>query len=550
MSPTDKNPARRSTRCLLLSPEFKTASFWNYREACRIKGSRYPGTPLGLLTVAAMLPQDWELKLCDRNVEDFDESLLDWADVVFIGGMIPQQQDHLQMIALAHSKGKIVVSGGPDATSSPHVYDAADHLVLGEAEVTLPAFLADFKEGQAKHVYQSKDQADVTQSPVPRWDLVTIEHYAYLGFQWSRGCPFNCEFCDIIELFGRVPRHKTTEQVLRELDNLYSLGYRGAIDVVDDNFIGNQKAVMELLEALRGWQERHGWPFEFGTEASLNLADRPKIMAAMRDAGFSVIFVGIETPDEDTLRSTQKRQNTRRDIAESVRTLYDYGIMVMAGYIIGLDDESPDMASRMITCIQDTSVPVNMVGLLFALPNTQLSRRLKREGRIKDGFELVSATAGSDQCAEGLNFDTQRPTEDILADYIKVLEAVYTPEAYFDRVLRMGLALNRKSQKLNLGLKGTIADAVTFGRMIRDIGLKREWGHHWWRVFLIVLVKNPRAIRYALWMGALYTHFGDFVPWVTARLTERRNTILREKAAQKPSIPAENTRPAASLTLN
>ena len=276
----------RPTRCLLLYPEFRSSSFWNYREACRIKGARYPAAPLGMMTVAALLPAGWELRLVDRNVEELDESLLDWADIVMIGGMIAQQPDHLDLIGKARARGKRVVSGGPDATNSPHLYAGANHLVLGEAEVTLPRFLADLESGTAQPVYRSDERADLKLSPVPRWDLVEIGHYAYLGLQWSRGCPFNCEFCDIIELFGRVPRLKTTAQVLAELDNLYRIGHRGPVDVVDDNFIGNQREVMQLLPAIHDWQEAHGWPFELATEVSLYVADRPRLLELMQQAGF------------------------------------------------------------------------------------------------------------------------------------------------------------------------------------------------------------------------------------------------------------------------
>src|SRR5262249_35904698 len=266
--------------------------------------------------------------------------------------------------------------------NSAHVYDGADHLVLGEAEATLPAFLADLAAGKPAHLYRADERADVTRSPVPRWDLVDVDRYAYVGLQWSRGCPFNCEFCDIIELFGRVPRLKGVDQVLGELENLYRLGWRGAVDIVDDNFIGNQREVAILLRAIAEWQEAHGWPFEFGTEVSLNLADRPMLLALMREAGFCAVFTGIETPDEGALRKMHKLQNAGRDIRASVSTIQRSGMMVMAGYILGVDGEAPDAADRIIRLIDESAVPVDMVGLLFALPSTQLARRLAAEGRL------------------------------------------------------------------------------------------------------------------------------------------------------------------------
>jgi hypothetical protein len=512
-------------RCLLVYPEFQSASFWNYREACRIKGARYPAAPLGLLTVAALLPREWDLKLVDRNVEELDERLFDWADLVMVGGMIAQQTDHLALIQKARARGKRVVSGGPDATNSPHLYEAADHLLLGEAECTMPLFLADLAAGQAGPLYRSAERADLTRSPVPRWDLVDVDRYAYLGLQWSRGCPFNCEFCDIIELFGRVPRLKQPGQVLGELDNLYRLGWRGAVDIVDDNFIGNQREVAKLLGAITHWQEEHGWPFEFGTEVSLNLADRPELLELMRQAGFRVVFTGIETPDEAALVKMRKLQNTRRDIRASVSKLHASGMMVMAGYILGVDGEGPDAADRIIELIDASAVPVDMVGLLFALPSTQLARRLAAENRLPDDFAVMRTGMGGDQCSEGLNFTTARPKNQILRDYVRILRSIYSPAAYFDRVLRMALALGHGGRKLSLGTRGQIKDVVTFFRMIWNIGLRRRWGWRWWRLLAQVLWKNPRSVRYALWMAALYLHFAEFTPAMIDRIERRAQAL-------------------------
>ncbi len=522
-------------RCLLLYPEFQSASFWNYREACRIKGARYPAAPLGMLTVAALLPREWELKLVDRNVEPLDDALFDWADLVMVGGMIAQQPDHLALVAKARARGKRVVTGGPDATNSPHLYEGADHLVLGEAETTMPAFLADLAAGKAAHVYRPAERADLTRSPPPRWDLVDVDRYAYVGLQWSRGCPFNCEFCDIIELFGRVPRLKRVEQVLAELDNLYKLGWRGAVDIVDDNFIGNQREVAALLRAMAEWQEAHGWPFEFGTEVSLNLADRPRLLELMRQAGFCAVFTGIESPDQDALAKMQKMQNRRRDIRAAVSAIHRSGIMVMAGYILGVDGEGPDAADRIIELIDASAVPVDMVGLLFALPSTQLARRLAKEGRLPRGFEVVSAGMGGDQCSEGLNFETARPKAEVLRDYVRILRAIYSPAAYFDRVLRMALELDHRGRRLSLGARGQLKDAVTFFRMIWAVGLRRRWGWRWWKLLAQVLARNPRSIRYALWMATLYVHFSQFAPELIARIEQRAQALERSEEAALPA---------------
>jgi hypothetical protein len=373
---------------------------------------------------------------------------------------------------------------------------------------------------------------------------VDVDHYAYVGLQWSRGCPFNCEFCDIIELFGRVPRLKRVDQVLAELDNLYRLGWRGAVDIVDDNFIGNQREVAVLLGAMREWQEAHGWPFEFGTEVSLNLADRPQLLELMRAAGFCAVFTGIETPDDDALRRINKLQNTKRDLRRSVSILHRSGMMVMAGYILGIDGEGPDAADRIIDLIQRSAVPVDMVGLLFALPSTQLARRLASEGRLPADFEVVSSVMGGDQCSEGLNFETLRPKSGILRDYVRILRAIYAPKPYFDRVLRMALELGHRGRKLSLGGRGQLKDAMTFLRMCWSVGLRRRWGWRWWKLLAQVLARNPRSIRYALWMATLYVHFSEFTPALIERIEGRAEAL--ERAASytdgTPRVPDSTTR--------
>jgi hypothetical protein len=297
------------------------------------------------------------------------------------------------------------------------------------------------------------------------------------------------------------------------------------VDIVDDNFIGNQREVAGLLLAMTDWQRAHGWPFEFGTEASLNLADRPRLLELMREAGFRVVFTGIETPDESALRKMQKHQNTHRDIGAAVRKIHGSGMMVMAGYILGADGEGPDAADRIIELIQASAVPVDMVGLLFALPSTQLARRLAAEGRLPQDFEVVSAETGGDQCSAGLNFTTARPKSEILRDYVRILRAIYSPAAYFDRVRRMALELDHRGRKLSLGARGQLKDAVTFLRMIWSVGLRRRWGWRWWRLLVQVLTRNPRSIRYALWMATLYVHFAEFTPALIARIEERARTL-------------------------
>lgn len=505
-------------RCLFVYPEFRSQSFWNYRSTCQLAGARYPAAPLGLITVAALLPPEWPVQLVDCNVEELADSDIDGADLVFTGGMIAQQSATLELIERLRARGKTVVVGGPDATSSPHLYSGADHLVLGEAEVTLPRWSADFAAGRAERVYHAGDEkADVSTSPVPRFDLLKFDRYLHVGVQFARGCPFMCEFCDIIELFGRKPRLKAPEQMLAELSRLHELGYRGHVDFVDDNFIGNKRDVKKFLPLLREWLEAHRWPFEFTTEASVNLADDDELLALMRDVGFFAVFVGIESPDEATLRATQKLQNTKRSLAASLRKLYSYGIFVNTGYIVGFDTEQGGVARGVLELIDASAVPVNMVGLLFALPNTQLQRRLAREGRLLDDFEIAAADAG-DQCTGGLNFVTARPRVDVLRDYRQIIETAYAPAAYFDRVLRVGTELDCRSKRVRVPLRRTLLDLRSFARLVWRMGVRSHYRGVFWGTLRKLAWRNPRGLRYSIALMALYLHLGEFSRFLVRRL--------------------------------
>jgi radical SAM superfamily enzyme YgiQ (UPF0313 family) len=524
------------TRALLVYPEFRSASFWNYRETCELVDARYPAAPLGLCTVAAMLPPDWEVTLVDRNIEPWEDSMLDAADVVLTGGMMPQQRDCVELIRKARAKGKTVIVGGPDATSSPHLYEDASHLVLGESEVTMPQFLADFAAGKAKKIYQDARKADVQTSPTPRFDLLKFDRYNHIGIQWCRGCPFSCEFCDIIELFGKVPRAKSSSQILAELQKLYDLGYRGHVDLVDDNFIGNKKLVKQFLPDLKKWLEERNWPFEFTTEASINLADDPALMKAMQEVGFFAIFVGIESPDETTLVAMQKRQNTHRSIAESIHKIYAHGMFVNAGFIIGFDTEKGSVARGIIDCIEATGIPVNMAGLLFALPTTQLTRRLAAAGRLHENFDVAPEGVG-DQCTAGLNYDPCRPRLDILQDYLKVVETIYTPENYFGRVLRVGRALDSSQRRFRPGLRQWWKELKGFFRMALKLGMRRETRRFFWGTMVRSLLKNPKSIRYTASLMALYLHFGKFSKYVAEKIREAIAVEERNPSKVAPPPP-------------
>ncbi len=500
----------RPCRVLMIYPRFASDSFWVYTAACEIVGARYPTAPLGMITLAAMLPQPWDIRLVNRNTEDLAEDDIDWADMVMTGGMLFQQADSLRIIEMAHAKGKPVAVGGPDVSSHPYVYKAADFQILGEAESCIDQFIADWEAGQRKGVFEGpKFQADVTKTPIPRFDLLKFDQYLYIGVQFSRGCPFTCEFCDIIELYGRVPRTKTAEQMLAELDALYNLGYRGHVDFVDDNLIGNKKAVKAFLPHLKTWLDEHDHPFEFSTEASINLSDDDELLRLMSEANFFAVFVGIESPDTETLKQMRKKQNTRRNIAESIHNIYKYGIFVTAGFIVGFDSEKASMAEPMIELIEEASIPISMVGLLYALSSTQLGRRLKAAGRLHPGHD-VQVTGDGDQCTAGLNFDTLRPRRDILRDYKRVLETVYDPVRFAGRLRRLSSMLDRSNGRREPPKGDIKLRAGTMETVHRIVSHLPEAREVFWQTFTHVAATNPKAVRFVVAMMAIYLHLGPF----------------------------------------
>jgi radical SAM superfamily enzyme YgiQ (UPF0313 family) len=519
---------------LMLYPLFTAESFWSFGESCKLMGVRRPAAPLGLITVAAMLPSSWTVRLIDCNTQAFGDDDLAWADVVFTGGMLPQQADTLRLIDKCRAAGKPVVVGGPDPTSSPHIYEKADFRVLGEAESVIDDFIAAWEGGARSGVFTApKFQADVTRTPVPRFDLLKFEDYLYLGVQYSRGCPFTCEFCDIIELYGRVPRTKTAEQMFVELETLYNMGYRGHLDFVDDNFIGNKKSLRQFLPQLAEWQRAHNYPFELSTEASVNLSDDPELLELMGAANFFGIFVGIESPDPATLVAMRKKQNTRRNIAESIHKIYAAGMLVTAGFIVGFDNEKVSMAEAMIDFIEEAAIPVAMVGLLYALPNTQLTRRLEKEGRLHSDHDLASTTGG-DQCTSGINFDPVRPLRDILTDYRTVLERIYSPAAYAGRVDKLMTLLDRSRQRHELAegdIRSRIGAMETVHRVITAIPEARG---PLWQTFMNCAKRDTSSARIAVQMIAAYAHLGPFSRKVINDI-DARLAALDDEAV----IPAE-----------
>lgn len=526
-------------RVLLLYPRFAQASFWRNLELARLKGARCMAPPLGLLTVAALLPPHWEARLCDLNARALDPADLEWADVVFISGMLPQRQEALAAVAAMQAVGKVVVVGGPDVSSSPEAYAAADFRVLGEAEGTIDAFVAAWEGGARSGLIAApEERPDVTRTPVPRFDLLNLPDYLFVGVQFSRGCPFTCEFCDIIELYGRVPRTKTAPQMLAELDALHALGYRGHVDFVDDNLIGNKKAVKAFLPHLIEWQRVHGHPFHFSTEASLNLADDPALLDLMAQAGFFLVFVGIESPDPEVLRSTQKKQNTRRDIAASVHRIYAAGLVVIAGFIVGFDNEAPGAAEAMVELIEEAAIPVVSLGLLYALPDTQLSRRLEREGRL---FPLLDEDfRHGDQTGAGLNFATLEPRIDVLRRYRDVYARVYAPHAFFGRIRRLSDLVGRREGEETTGappapppepidLRQVAADLARLFGVLATVALRHPRAAvHIWPVALRGLKRLDR-LEQLLSLALFYIHLGPF-----------SRKVVRDVSGQIAEIEAGN----------
>ena len=480
---------------LLLYPEFPD-TFWSFKHALKFIRKRASLPPLGLLTVAAMLPDEWGKRLVDVNVRRLRDRDLAWADCVFVSAMAVQRDAARRAIARCKEAGLMVVAGGPLFTSESEQFPLVDHFVLNEAEITLPRFLADFERGRARRVYASAEFPDLAQSPVPLWELADLKRYASMGLQYSRGCPFDCDFCNVTVLFGHRPRTKTSAQVIAELDALHAAGWRGGVFFVDDNFIGNKARLKAgLLPALIAWRKRKGG-MTFLTEASVNLADDRELMALMVDAGFDTVFVGIETPDEASLAECSKIQNKNRDLVEDVKRMQRAGLQVQGGFIVGFDHDAPSIFERQIAFIQESGIVTAMVGLLEALPGTRLFERLKDEGR------LAGQTTGDN--VDGTTNIIPRMSLDALREgYKRILAHIYSPKHYYQRIKTFLEEYQPPKVKFRISWQ----DLRAFHRSIIRLGVLGRERFHYWRLLLWTLWHRRASFPLAVTLAIYGHHF-------------------------------------------
>lgn len=481
---------------LMVYPEIPD-TYWSFKHAVNFIGKSSLMPPLGLMTVAALLPKEYNLKIIDMNVDPLTEEDIRWAELVFVSAMIVQKESFADVVALCNTYGVPVAAGGPYPTSSHNDIIGVSYFILNEGEVTIPQFILDYEKGRALPLYTSDVKPDITETPVPRFDLIDVTAYGSLSVQYSRGCPFTCEFCDIVNMFGHKVRTKTTAQFIRELEAVMSSGYRGSIFIVDDNFIGNRHNVVRLLAAILSWQKKHDFPFTFYTEASINLGHDDELLNLMEACGFTMVFVGIETPDEETLRSTHKIQNVTNNVFDSVTAIQSRGIEVCAGFILGFDTDPENIFDRQIEFIQRAGIPIAMIGLMMALPGTELYRRLEREGR------LTAATSGNNTNDFDLNFVPVMDRQKLVDGYKRVLRELYSPEKYFARSITL---LSRMPNKSLPGRRIVATDVLGLFRSLMRQGFS-PYGLRYFRYLVQSVKTNPHNLGQAVGLAVKFNHF-------------------------------------------
>jgi radical SAM superfamily enzyme YgiQ (UPF0313 family) len=523
-------------KALLLWPLMPN-SFWSYQEALDLAGLRSTNPPLGLITVAAMLPADWEIRFADRNVQVESEADWAWCDLVIISAMIIQKQDFRELIQKGVALGKKVAVGGPYPTSVPDyaLESGAHYLILDEGECTIPLFLAALEQGEATGIFRSAEKPDVTQTPIARYDLLNLNAYLAITVQFSRGCPFQCEFCDIINLYGRKPRTKTPVQMLAEFETLYNLGWRRYIFVVDDNFIGNTRNAKIFLRALIPWMEAHQYPFKLITEASLNLAQDEELIQLMAKAGFVLIFMGIETPDTDSLKGINKVQNTRESLVESCHKITRAGLQIMSGFIMGFDNERPGAGLRIREFIEETGIPQGQFSLLQALQNTAMWTRLQQEGRLMTGL-------GTFHQGAVMNFIPTRPVEEITREYIEAFWYIYEPMPYLKRTFRHFMMMNgwrgkscRQLDREQFSLFKAIAWRQGIVRSTRF--------RFWWQLVAIALRKPQLLEEYLATLG-VGEHFFTYRYEVKEQLQKQLELLKQTNLPEQEKAIAPDLTPA------
>jgi radical SAM superfamily enzyme YgiQ (UPF0313 family) len=479
---------------ILIYPE-SPDTFWGFKHALKFIRKRAYSPPLGLLTVAAMLPPEWSKRLVDASVTKLRDKDLEWADYAFISGMTVQRESARRIITQCKEAGLKVIAGGPLFTMERDQFEEVDHFVLNEAELTLPDFLSDLMRGRAKRVYTSSGFADIQTTPAPMWELADLNRYGTMSVQFSRGCPFNCEFCNVTSLFGHRPRTKTVRQVLTELDGLYDLGWRGNVFFVDDNLIGNKKELKsKLLPALIEWR-KHKKGVVFSTEVSINLADDEQVMHMMVEAGFGTVFIGIETPDADSLAECSKKQNMNRNLVEDVKRMQRAGLQVQGGFIVGFDNDTPGVFQRQIDFIQKSGIVAAMVGLLQAPPGTRLHDRLKRAGRLLDQMSGDNVD-GTTNIIPVMNLDTLRD------GYKHILQRIYAPKPYYQRVK----TFLREYQPPKVRASWDFDHVLGFIRSICHLGIFGKERFHYWNLLWWTLFRCPGSFPLAMALAVYGYH--------------------------------------------
>lgn len=509
----------QNTKCLLIYARFHDFSFWNHREVLQITGAEYLCPPLGLMTVAALLPRNWEIRLVDENIEELKEENFQWADLICTGGMISQHERMSELIKLAHKHQRPIAVGGTDPSMRPEFYEDADYLVLGEGEVAIPDFLADLAAGKKQGRYTADRFIDLKQTPVPRFDLMkNPELYLYKNLQFSRGCPYECEFCDISKLCGRKVRFKSPDQIISELQILYDMGCRKEILFVDDNFTGSRKQVKILLNHLIKWSAEKKYPFIFAFQASIDIADDLELLELLRKLNFRYSFIGIESPSQAVLQGTAKTPNLQRDLVADVRTINSFGINVDAGLILGFDNEGNDIRQKMLEFIHNSGAVTCLLGLLYALPHTILGERLMAEGRLfRDDVLQTANNIFIDQTINGLNFLTTRPRKKILEDFIFLIKEINSPAGFFGRIIKSHLIMHPENN-FRPNFRIMKRDVRSFFIVCAKLGFKKSTSFYFWKIVFLILFKNPKAFDRAISMAAMFPHFAKQTEFVAKNM--------------------------------